>query len=137
MKHHPIICRRKREWGGGGSLCYPKPTVNSALGKVPLDAERCFSLLEHKVPLQLSLSYASQRMSSSSNQNLFGSARVSALVDSKAQPQARGRERVPRISYPALWWAPLLKRGDTQNFFRVYFSHLLEAHLANLGVVLG
>lgn len=118
-------------------MYYPKPTVNSALGKVPLDAERCFNLLEHKAPLQLSLSYASQRMSSSSNYNLFGSARVSAHVDSKAQPQNWSRERVPRISCPAVWWAPLLKLGDTPNFLRVHFSHLLEAHPANLGVVLG
>lgn len=80
--------QKKGNGAEGGSLCFPKPTVNSALGKVPLDAERCFNLLEHKAPLQLSLSYASQRMSSSSNHNLFGSARVSAHVDAKAQPQA-------------------------------------------------
>lgn len=93
----------------GGSLCYPKPTVtsNRALGKVPLDEERCFNFLEDKAPLQLSLSYASQRVSSSSNHNPFGSAQVSAHVDSKAQPQAWGGERFPRISCVLLFGGPL------------------------------
>lgn len=41
-------------------------------GKLPLDRERCFNILEHRVPLQLSLIYCICSLSSSSNHNRVG-----------------------------------------------------------------
>lgn len=108
---------------GMGRRVAPKPTVtsNSALGKVPLDEERCFNFLEYKAPLQLSLSYSSQRMPSSSNHNLFGSARVAAHGDSKAQPQAWDGERFPRSSRVLLFGGPSLEAGGHAKFLQSLF----------------
>lgn len=120
------------------------PTVNSTLGKVPLDGEICFNSLEHKHLYNCPWFIASLRLSSSSNHDPFGYTQVSAHADSRAWPQARSGRRVPGdFSHAMLWAWPLSgSRGDTPHFFRVLhirfcFPHVSEAHLANWDIILG
>lgn len=113
------------------------PAVNSALGKVPLDGERCFNILEHKAPLQLPLIYSISE-AVFSDHNPFGSAQVSAHVDSRAWPQPGVEEGSWGFSRALLLaWLRLRGQGAIPNVFTICFSHLLEAHLVNLDTLLG